>query len=400
MRLTSGNQAWGGFHGFLRAAALIGIAGLQHHCGTGTALRAAEAATPQAISGTVTDFKVKSLEIGVKTDRGEAVFFTVGPQTEVVQIPPGERDLNQAKPAKVTDIGRGDRILVSFVAGLTDARRIVWISATDIAARDAAERLDWQKRGISGIVASTEGNQITLEMRTPKGVQTTTVAVTGKTAIRRYAPDSVSFVDARPSSLAEIAKGDQVRSRGTRSEDGKKITAEDVVFGTFLTKMGSITAVDPAAREIRIQDPTTQEALTVRLTANSQLKMLPDMKALFAAMLTSGGARPDPAVAHANGVAPPEESGFDIAKIIGQLPVGKIEDLKVGSTVIVTSTAGASNDRVTAILLMANADGLIEMARRQHGGGGAGTSATEALSSLHGGMLAGPGGLSIPAILP
>ena len=387
-------------YGFWRVAALIGIVGFQHHCGTGTALRAAEAATPKAISGTVTDFKVNSLEIGVKADNGESVFFTIGPETEVVQIPPGERDLNKAKPAKVTDIGRGDRILVSFVTGLADARRIVWISATDIAARNAAERLDWQQRGISGIVASRDGNEITLEMRTPRGVETTMVTVTGKTVIRRYAPDSVSFTDALPSHIAEIAKGDQVRSRGARSEDGKKVAAEDVVFGTFLTKMGPITAVDPEARTIQIRDLATQEALTVRLTANSQLKMLPDMKAMFAAMVAGGGGpHAVPGATHDAGGAQAAGGGFDIAKTIGQLPAGKIDDLKVGGTVIVTSTTGAKSDEVTAILLMANADGLIQMARMQSKGG-EGMSATEAVSSLHGGMLAGPGGLSIPAIIP
>jgi hypothetical protein len=383
----------------LRAAALIAVAGVQHHCGTVTTLRAAEAATPKAISGTVTEFKVNSLEIGVKTDDGEAVFFTVGPETEVVQIPPGERNLDKAKPAKVTDLSRGDRILVSFVTGLTDARRIVWISATDIAARNAAERLDWQKRGISGIVAAKDGNQITLETRTPQGVETTTVAVTGKTLIRRYAPDSVSFVDAQPSSIAEIAKGDQVRSRGARSEDRKKITAEDVVFGTFLTKMGPIATVDPEARTIRIQDLATQKALTVKLTANSQVKMLPDKKAMFAAMLTAGGPHAAPGAAHDAASEQSAAGGFDMAKMIGQLPAGKIEDLKTGSTIIVTSTAGAKSDEVTAILLMANADDLIQMARMGVKGG-EGMSATEAISTLHGGMLAGPGGLSIPSILP
>jgi hypothetical protein len=397
MRSTTRNRPLGTFYGFLRAAALIGIAGFQHHCGTGTTLRAAEAAAAKPISGTVTEFKVNSLEIGVKTDNGNVAFFTVGPDTEVVQIPPGERDLNKAKPARVTDIERGDRILVSFVTGLTDARRIVWISATDIAARNAAERSDWQKRGISGIVASNDGNQITLETRTPQGVETTTIAVTGKTAIRRYSPDSVSFVDAQPSSIAEISKGDQVRSRGARSEDGRTITAEDVVFGTFLTKVGPITAVDSEARTSRIQDLATQRALTVRLTANSQLKMLPDLKTMFAAMLAGGGGpHAMPGAAHDAGAAQP--AGFDIAKMIGQLPAGKIEELKAGSTVIVTSTAGAKSGEVTAILLMANADGLIQMARNAQGGEG--MSATEALSSLHGGMLAGPGGLSIPAIIP
>jgi hypothetical protein len=351
---------------------------------------AAQTSSQQTISGTVTDFKVASLEIGVKPDRGQAVLFTVGPNTEVVQVPPGELDLSKSKQARVTDISRGDRVLVSFVSGLTEARRIVWISATDIEARNAAERLDWQKRGIAGIVASKDGDQITIETKTPQGTETTTVTITGKTVIRRYAPDSVSFADAQLSRIAEIAKGDQLRSRGSKSEDGKKVTAEDIVFGTFLTKLGKITAVNAEQREIRILDLVTQKPLTVKLTANSQLKMLPDMRTMFATMM--GANRHD--------AQPPEPSGpFDIAKIIGQLPIGKVEDLKVGGTVIVTSTAGSKSDEVTAILVMGNAETLIQVGR-MGADGEQSVSPVDAISRLHGGMLMGPSGLSIPAILP
>ncbi|HTS30438.1 MAG TPA: hypothetical protein VMH81_31415 [Bryobacteraceae bacterium] len=344
----------------------------------------------ESIAGTVTDFKVSSLEIGVKTDNGEAIFFKVGPLTDVVQVPPGERDLSKAKPAKVTDLARGDRILVSFVSGLTEARRILWISATDIEDRNAAERLDWQQRGASGTVASVQGNQIQLEIRSPQGMEMATVVVTPKTVIRRYSPDSVRFIDATPSSISEISKGDQVRCRGDRSEDRKRMTADDVVFGTFLSKMGPIESVDAAEGIVRIHDLTTQMPLTIRVTAQSQVKMLPDIKMMFAAFLRSGS--PD---AHA---APPREGGFDFAKMIGELPAGKIDDLKTGSTVIVTSTAGVRRDEVTAILFLANADGLIQMARQ--GKGDANVSAVEAISSLHGGMLTGPRGLSIPTIIP
>jgi hypothetical protein len=119
---------------------------------------------------------------------------------------------------------------------------------------------------------------------------------------------------------------------------------------------------------------------------------------MFAAMLTSGaGTHPEPG--HDAGAAPAGASGFDITKTIAQLPAGAIEDLKAGSTVIVTSTAGTRNDEVTAILVMANVDGLIQMARTQTRKGES-MSVTEAISSLHGGMLAGPGGLSIPSIIP
>ncbi|HLK65434.1 MAG TPA: hypothetical protein VKU19_18475 [Bryobacteraceae bacterium] len=356
-----------------------------------TAIPAAD--VRKAISGTVSDFKVNSLEIGVQSDDGQAIYFPIGPETQVVQVPPGERDLSKAKPARITDLSRGDRILVSFVSGLTEARRIVWISATDIAARNAAERLDWQKRGIAGVVMGKEGNEVTLEIRSPLGAETTTLVVDAKTVIRRYAPDSVSFLDALPSTVEAISKGDQVRCRGNRSEDGKRLTAEDIVFGTFLTKVGTVTSIDLAARTVHIADSTNQQEIAVHLNASSQVKMLPDVKTMFINMLKANGASHD---THAS--EPPQKT-MDFGSIMAQLPAGKLEELKAGSMVIVTSTAGARSNEITAILLMANADGLIKMARMQ-AQGGEGMSAAEAISTLHGGMLTGPGGLNIPTIIP
>ena len=54
------------------------------------------AQTAKTVLGTVTEFKANSFEMGVKSDAGEALFFPFGTDTEVVQIPPGERDLGKA----------------------------------------------------------------------------------------------------------------------------------------------------------------------------------------------------------------------------------------------------------------------------------------------------------------
>ena len=52
-----------------------------------------------------------------------------------------------------------------------------------------------------------------------------TIHVAKDTIIRRYAPNSVKFDDARPGTLDQIKAGDQLRARGTKSADGKDITA-------------------------------------------------------------------------------------------------------------------------------------------------------------------------------
>ena len=248
-----------------------------------TATREGGQAAAKPVLGTVTAFKVDTLEFGVKPDSGSPIAVKVGPETDVVTIPPSETGLAKAKPAKLTDIALGDRVLVSFVDGMAEARRIVLISADDIARRNERERLDWQRRGISGIVASAGGGVVTLEQRTPQGVKTTTITVSGKAKVRRYAPDSVKFTDAQPSALGEIAAGDQVQARGEKNDDGS-LSAEEIVFGTFLTRVGKVTAVNADSREIRIEDLATKQTLTVRVAEGSQLKALPDMRGMMAGM--------------------------------------------------------------------------------------------------------------------
>jgi hypothetical protein len=350
----------------------------------GSSWTATRQSAQRSMLGTVTRFKPSSLEFGMQPDSGKEFVFKVGPETAVVQVPPGDRDLAKATPARVTNLAIGDRVLVTFVDGLSDARRVVLITAGDIARRDEAERLDWQKRGITGAVTAKHGSEITIEKRTPEGVNKIAVTVTGKTKIRQYAADSVKFADASTTSLEAIAVGDQFKARGSKSADGTSMTAEEIVFGTFLTKVGKIVAVNHG--EIRIQDLATKAPLTVKLAADSQIKKMPDFRGV--------NMQAAPAGYHDGGPEP----GMDMAQVIASLPQGRIDDLKVGGAVIVTSTRGSKNDEVTAIMVMANADPLIEMAQAQ--AAEKGVSPMEVLGGMHGGMLRGPGGVSLPAIIP
>jgi hypothetical protein len=170
-----------------------------------------------------------------------------------------------------------------------------------------------------------------------------------------------------------------------KSDDGSRVTAEEVVFGSFLTRLGSITAIHREAGEIQIQEVTTKRPLTIRVIADSQLKMMPDMRAMMS---------PRPAGGHAAPVAA-DGKGFDIQTAMERLPPARIEDLKIGGSVVVTSTKGTRSDTVTAILLLANADFLVQMAHGQ----GSGEGGMDALNRLHGGMLAGPSGFSLPTML-
>jgi hypothetical protein len=350
----------------------------------------AQSAPPKFIVGTVSGFKAETAEMEVKPDQGDTVSLKVTAATQALRVPPGEKDLKKAEPIQVTDVAAGDRVLVNLMPAAFEARRIVVMSSSDIGKRNAADSADWTRRGIAGIVAAKNGNEITLRKRSFQGEIKLTVTVNDKTSYKRYAPDSVKFADAKISGLADISVGDQLRARGQKSDDGLKVGADEIVFGTFLTKAGPITAVNVEAKEITISDLTTHQPLVIKLTGDSQLKRMPD----FAGMPgggAPGGGPPGGAMMHAPGGmagGPP-----DMAQMLEHMPPAKMEDLKAGDTIIVSSTKGASSGQVTAIMLVANAGMLVRMATMQSGGGGAAAAAAGARGGA--GMGGGMGGMGM-----
>ncbi|HEY1495420.1 MAG TPA: hypothetical protein VGF49_12800 [Candidatus Solibacter sp.] len=360
------------------------------------------AQTPtRSMVGTVSAFKAESTEIEIKPDSGAPVAFKVTADTMAQRVAPGVTDLKQAQPIKVTEVALGDRVLATPEPGTSNLRRIIVMAATDIEKKNAADKADWAKRGVSGVVASKSGNDITLKIRTMGGEQQAVVTVTEKTAYKRYAPDSVKFADARNSKLGEIGIGDQVRARGQKSEDGLKVMADDVVSGTFVTKAGSITAINAETREVTVKDLSNNKPLTIKFTADSQMKKMPDMSAMMGGM-GRGGA---PA-GMARGGMPGRGGmgGMDINAMLERMPQTKLEDLKPGEMVVVSSTKGAKSDQVTAIMMLANADFLLQMVSAQSGGG-AGRSGGMGGGGGMGGMMGGGGmdalgGMGLGGIMP
>lgn len=311
---------------------------------------------PKAILGSITAFKAEDAVVVVKPDNTDAVNVKLTPETVFQRVAPGERDLKKAAPMKMTDMALGDRVLVSFKTGSTEAMRILVMSATDISKRNDDDRLDWNKRGISGVVAAKAGNTLTLKKRGLTGEIIMTVTVDDKTAYRRYSEDSVKFADASISKLDEVRVGDQLRARGVKSEDGLKVNAGEVVFGTFITKAGTITAINPDTNEMTVAEIGTNKPLTIKFTADSQIKKMPNMAGM---MMGRGGP--------AAGAGPAKTP--DMAQMLERMPAAKLDELKPGEKVVVSSTKGAKPDEITAIMLLGNADMLIQMATVPSGRG-------------------------------
>ncbi len=378
-------------------------------CVLGAALCALGLAqTPsKSFVGTIAGFRPETAEVEIKPDNAPAVVAKFSPDTIAQRVAPGEKDLKKAQTMAITDVAIGDRVLATLEAGTVNLRRIVDMSAVDIVKRNEADRLDWSRRGLSGVVAAKNGAEITIKMRTLTGETQAVVTVADATSFKRYAPDSVKFADALQSKIVDVSVGDQLRARGKKSEDGLKVAADEVVFGTFQTRAGSITAVNAEAGEVTVKDMSTGQPLVVKVTADSQLKKMPDLSAMMGGGMGGGGMAGRGPAPTGNGAPPaggmPGRGGMDIAQMLERMPPAKLDDLKPGQTIVVSSTKGAKDGQITAIMLLSNADMLIQMAsmgagRGAGGGRGAGMGGGMGMGGMGGGM-GDMGSFGMPSII-
>jgi hypothetical protein len=207
------------------------------------------------------------------------------------------------------------------------------MSKTEIAEKRERERDEWRKRGIAGTVSglNTTTNEISVDTRTPDGPKPIVIAAGKETKFRRYAPDSVRFSDAKPSSFAELKVGDQLRALGTKSADGLRFTPEEIVAGSFQTIGGAITEINVEKQEIKINDLQSKQAVTIVVTKDSSLRKFPGTG--------------------------------DLQDMFEQLPLFTLPELKAGDSILISSTKGADPARVTAIAIVSGVAPLLQKAQ-------------------------------------
>ncbi len=330
------------------------------------------------------------------TDAGTDVTVQVQDATKLVRIAPGQKDLKDATPIQLTDVQPGDRILVR--GKLADdgksvvAASVIAMKKTDIAEKQSREREEWQKHGFGGLVNSVEAASSTISVALPSQGEKKSVAVhlSKETILRRYASDSVKFDDAKPAPLDEIKPGDQLRARGTRSANGAEFTADEIVSGTFRNIAGTISALDASAGTITVHDLVSKKSITVKITAESQLRKLPPpMAQRIAARLkgtppeaqssapTPSGAGPaansaqttssagqQPGGSGAGGSSGMGRSGgggtADLQQMINRMPAATLADLQKGDAVMVVATEGGTNGVSTVITLLGGVEPILE----------------------------------------
>ena len=239
------------------------------------------------VIGEVTAKDAGGKQLTVKADGGAAYSVALDERTRFMRGPPGEKDLKTAARITLDDVKVGDRVMARGTVNedqkTVPAIAVIVMTKEDLAQKSQREQAEWQKRGVSGEV-KTVTPDLVISTRTREGVSSLTViAPLPNARIRRYAPDSVRFSDAKPATVADIQPGDQARVLGTKNEDGTRIEAEEIVVGTFRAIAGTVISVDPAKNEISLKDVDTKKPVTIMLTAEVQLRKLPPMAAMMLA---------------------------------------------------------------------------------------------------------------------
>jgi Domain of unknown function (DUF5666) len=379
--------------------------------GAGIADLSAQESAPSApAKNPATLGTIKSLSgnnLVLTSDAGADVHVEVRDSTKIVRIAPGQKDLKDAQPIALTDLQVGDRILVRGPAPEVGqsfaAISIVAMKKADIADKQAHERDEWQKSGVGGLVNSvdTPGGVISVSVPSLREKKTVAVHISVQTVLRRYAPGSVKFDDAKPAPLSEIRPGDQLRARGDKNADGSELAATEIVSGNFRNISGTVSSLDSAQGTIIVHDLATKKAVTVKITSESQLRKLPAAVAQrIAQRLNGAGAStqnedtpaqsagaptakaPAPGTGqNANGSAaapgvPGEGRGgrefggrgrgqngaggaMDLQQMISRMPASTISDLQKGDAVMLVGTESTTN-AVTAITLLAGVEPILQ----------------------------------------
>ena len=369
--------------------------------GTGNSLfiHGVEAAAEQTQSAARLVGTIKTISgntITLATDVGSDVTILVRDTTKFVRIAPGQRDLKDAAPIALADLQTGDRVLVRGNLH-SDGKSVLAVSViamkkADIADKQAREREEWQKHGIGGLVSSVDATKsiITIALPAIGEKKNVTVHVSKDTILHRYAPDSIKFDDAKHAPLDQIKPGDQLRARGTRSTDGSELTAEEVVSGSFRNIAGTISALDTSAGILTVQDLATKKPITIKITAESQLRKLPQPVAQRIAARLKGFPPDAQSSAPASGATnpaanagqemnpngpPPGGSGAggsggtgrpgggvsgDLQQMINRMPAATLADFQKGDAVMVVATESGANGVSNVITLLGGVEPILE----------------------------------------
>jgi len=328
---------------------------------------------------------ISGSSITLQTDAGSEMTVTVQPTTRLVRMEPGQTDLKSAPTIQLSDVQVGDRLLVAGTPSddgkSLAATTAVVMKKSAVAEKQQQDREAWQKNGVGGVVKAIDAAAGTITLSTGTlASNLITIHVSKDTIIRRYAPNSVKFDDAKPGTLDQIKVGDQLRARGTKSEDGKDLTAAEIVSGTFRSIPATVISTDAASNSITVTDLVTKRPVTLKVGSDSQMHQLPAMFAQRIALRLKGGAagagaesgQGNPtAPAHPQaGAGAPSGGGSgqraggtpDFQQMLDRMPSVSLSDLQKGSALMIVATEGTADAPSEVIILLSGVEPILTAA--------------------------------------
>ncbi len=323
--------------------------------------------------------------ITLQTDSGTEVGVTIGPGTRLVRMEAGQTDLKTAPAIQLSDVQVGDRMLVGGTPSddgkSLAATTAVVMKKADVAEKQQHDREEWQKNGVGGVVKAVDAAAGTITLSTGAlAANTLTVHVTKDTAIRRYAPDSVKFDDAKPGALDQVKPGDQLRARGTKSEDGKELTAAEIVSGTFRSIPATLVSADAANNTITVTDLVSKRPVTLKIAADSQMHQLPAMFAQRIAARLKGGAAGEAETPSGNSAPPAHPANSagtgqggggmsarsggspDFQQMLNRMPAVSLSELQKGGALMIVATEGTAETPSKVIILLSGVEPILTAA--------------------------------------
>ncbi len=352
---------------------------------------------PQIAKAVGTIKSVQADSITVAAESGGDVTAKLATTTKILRVSPGEKDLKNATALQAQDLQPGDRVLVRGQAsgdGRTiGALAVIVMRQADLAVKHQHDRDDWQKRGVGGIVTQVDATTgaITISSSGLGGSRSIAIHVAKNTILRRYAPGSVNFDDAKAAPVGQIKTGDQLRALGVGSADGGELSAEEIVTGSFRNIAGTIKTIDASSNTLTVQDAIGKNEVVVKVAPDSQIKKLPAEMAARIAMRLNGAAgagngQPGSGAASANGQGSKAQSSNagpptaepqagrgstggpggngppDLQRVLSRLPNSTLADLQKGDAVMIVSTVDGNSSAVTAITLLAGVEAILTAA--------------------------------------
>lgn len=344
----------------------------------------AAAGRPLSFLGTVQS--IQGNLVTIKNDSGMSMQVAVSDGARLLRVEPGQTNLQGASSFALSDLQVGDRVLARGTPASSGnqltAVMLVAIKKSDIAQKQQQEQADWQKRGVGGLVKSVDPGSGTVAISTAAGRGTLVIQVTKNTVIRRYAPGSIQFNDAKPAPLSDTKPGDQLRARGDRSADGQSLVADEIVSGTFLNIAGTIVSTDPTASTVTVNDLATKKQVVVHLTPDTQIRMLDPAVAQRIALRLKGPG-PEGGASRGNSIGPggnasehaagPSEArqgaggpggggfaGGDPQRLIARAPNASLADLAKGSAVMLVATGGNGAQPPLAVSIVGGVEPMLQ----------------------------------------